>query len=156
MTKLILEKQKRSKEEFEMKKDVLTNSFKASVDSLIARVRKQKELITASYGPIILNSKRNEKPIFDINYELDPVGHNKLRQLNKMQDQLPQAIIVKLKTVRCMKDKVSSGHFLVICHAMDRIGGNRIYEDANYTDKKFKETSRLLREFAIKKRVFLN
>ena len=55
-----------------------------------------------------------------------------------------------------MKDKVSSGHFLVICHAMDRIGGNRIYEDANYTDKKFKETSRLLREFAIKKRVFLN
>ena len=69
-----------------MKKDVLTNSFKASVDSLIARVRKQKELITASYGPIILNSKKNEKPIFDINYELDPVGHNKLRQLNKMQD----------------------------------------------------------------------
>jgi len=63
---------------------------------------------------------------------------------------------VKLKTVRCMKDKVSSGHFLVIVHAMDRIGGNRIFEDANYTDKKFKETSQLLREFAIKKRVFLN
>ena len=56
---LIIEKQKRSKAEFEMKKDVLTNSFKASVDSLISRVKKQKDLITASYGPIILNSKKN-------------------------------------------------------------------------------------------------
>jgi hypothetical protein len=89
LNKLILEKQKRSKEEFEMKKEVLTTSFKASVDSLINRVKKQKELITASYGPIILNSKRNEKPIFDINKELDPVGHDKLRMLNKMQDLLP-------------------------------------------------------------------
>lgn len=63
---------------------------------------------------------------------------------------------MKLKTVRCMKDKVSSGHFLMIVHALDRIGGNRILEDHDYADKKFKETSKLLREFAIKKRVFLN
>ena len=55
-----------------------------------------------------------------------------------------------------MKDKVSSGHFLIIVHALDRIGGNRIIEDANKTDRKFKETSHLLREFAIKKRIFLN
>lgn len=58
-----------------MKKEVLTHSFKASVDSLIKRVQKQKEIITASYGPIILNSKKVEKPIFDINKELDPVGY---------------------------------------------------------------------------------
>lgn len=76
---LILDKQKRSKDEYEMKKEVLTNSFKASVDSLIARIKKQKDLITASYGPIILNSKKNEKPVFDINRDLDPVGHDKLR-----------------------------------------------------------------------------
>lgn len=94
--------------------------------------------------------------MFDINKELDPVGHDRLRILNNIQNQLPQAIIVKLKTVRCMKDKVSSGHFLMIVHALDRIGGNRILEDHNYADKKFKETSKLLREFAIKKRVFLN
>lgn len=156
LNNLILEKQRRSKEDYEMKKDVLTNSFKASVDSLIARVKKQKDLITSSYGPIILNSKKNEKPVFDINKDLDPVGHYKLRHLNKMQDKLPQSIIVKLKTVRSMKDKVSSGHFLLIVHALDRIGGNRMCEDPNYTDQKFKETSKLLREFAIKKRIFLN
>lgn len=154
--KLIIEKQKRSKDEFEMKKEVLTNSFKASVDMLIAKVKKQKDLITASYGPIILDSKQNEKPIFDINQELDPEGHDRLRALAKMQDRLPQAIIVKVRQVRCMKDKVSSGHFLIIVHALDRIGGNRMLEDHAKTDVKFKSTSHLLREFAIKKRIYLN
>lgn len=86
LEKLIKGKQERSKAEFEMKKDVLTNSFKASVDSLIKRVLKQKEIITASYGPIILNSKKNEKPVFDINKELDPEGHERLYRLNKIQD----------------------------------------------------------------------
>lgn len=55
-----------------------------------------------------------------------------------------------------MKDKVSSGHFLIVVHALDRIGGNRILEDSQKTDRKFKDTSKLLREFAIKKRIFLN
>lgn len=73
---LIKRKQERSKKEFEMKKEVLRESFKASVDSLIKRVRKQKEIITSSYGPIVLNSKKIEKPIFEINKELDPEGHN--------------------------------------------------------------------------------
>jgi hypothetical protein len=86
LEKLIKGKQERSKAEFEMKKDVLTNSFKASVDSLIKRVLKQKDIITASYGPIILNSKKNEKPVFDINKELDPEGHERLYRLNKIQD----------------------------------------------------------------------
>ena len=55
-----------------------------------------------------------------------------------------------------MKDKVSSGHFLIVVHALERIGGNRILEDPQKTDRKFKDTSKLLREFAIKKRIFLN
>lgn len=55
-----------------------------------------------------------------------------------------------------MKDKVSSGHFLILVHALDRIGGNRIILDHKNTDKKFKETSKMLREFAIKKKKFLN
>ena len=86
LEKLIKGKQERSKAEFEMKKEDLTNSFKASVDSLIKRVLKQKDIITASYGPIILNSKKNEKPVFDINKELDPEGHERLYRLNKIQD----------------------------------------------------------------------
>ena len=40
-----------------MKKEVLQESFNASVDSLIKRVKKQKDIITSSYGPIVLNSK---------------------------------------------------------------------------------------------------
>lgn len=81
---LIVRKQERSKKEFEMKKEVLRDSFKASVDSLIKRVRKQKEIITSSYGPIVLNSKKVEKPIFEINKELDPEGHNFIKTLIKI------------------------------------------------------------------------
>ena len=79
---IIKNKQDQSKKEFQMKKDVLQSSFKASVNSLIVRVKKQKDIITSSYGPIVLNSKKIEKPIFDINQELDPVGHENMRKLN--------------------------------------------------------------------------
>ena len=72
IAKLILKKQRRSEAEFKMKKEVLSSSFKASVESLTRRIRKQKEIITSSYGPIVLQSKKREKPIFDINEELDP------------------------------------------------------------------------------------
>ena len=64
-----------------MKKEVLQSSFKASVESLIKRIRKQKEIITGSYGPIVLDPKRVEKPIFDINPDLDPEGHKQLQEM---------------------------------------------------------------------------
>jgi uncharacterized protein with gpF-like domain len=89
VVKLIEKKQERSKQEFEMKKEVLASSFKASVESLIKRIQKQKEIITSSYGPIVLNSKRIEKPIFDINKDLDPVGHKHMNEMNAMQDKVP-------------------------------------------------------------------
>ena len=44
----------------------------------------------------------------------------------KIQDKLPQTILVKLRVARCLKDKISSGHYLIIVHVLDRIGGNRI------------------------------
>ena len=68
--------------DFDMKKEVLTNNFNGSVHNLIQKVRDQKEIITSSYGPIVLNSKQNEEPIFDINPELDPEGHRFLRRVN--------------------------------------------------------------------------
>ena len=61
---LIKRKQERSRQEFKMKQEVLKDSFKVSVDSLVKRVRKQKDLITSSYGPIVLNAMKNQKPIF--------------------------------------------------------------------------------------------
>ena len=69
---------------------------------------------------------------------------------------MPQTILVKVKTVRCMKDKVASGHYLVIVHALDRIGGNRIKFKHKSVQNAYMETSVELREFSKRKRAFLN
>ncbi len=69
---------------------------------------------------------------------------------------MPQSLLVKVRTVRCLKDKVSSGHYLVIVHALDRIGGNRIKFDHIKTEGYYKVISKNLREFSQKKRAFLN
>lgn len=58
--------------------------------------------------------------------------------------------------MRCLKDKVASGHYLVIVHALDRLGGNRIIFDHQKTEGYYKVISKNLREFAQKKRAFLN
>lgn len=47
-----------------------------------------------------------------------------------------------------MKDKVSSGHYIVIVHALDAIGGNRIEFNHNRTESHYKIISKNLREFA--------
>jgi len=65
-------------------------------------------------------------------------------------------MLVKIKTVRCLKDKVASGHFLVIVHALDRIGGNRIMFDYQKTEEEYRVLSKSLRDLAIKKREYLN
>ena len=65
-------------------------------------------------------------------------------------------MLVKLKTVRCLKDKVASGHFLVIVHALDRIGGNRIMFDYQRNEEQYRVLSKNLRDLAIKKREYLN
>jgi len=153
---MIRSKQKRSENEYMMKKDVLTSSFKSSVNSLIRRISKQKDIITSHYGPIVLSTKKDERPIFEISPDLDPTGHKFVKQLNEMQEKVPQTIMVKLRCVRCIKDKISNGHFLLIVHAMDRLGGNRIYFDINKTEKQYKVLSKNLRDFAKKKRTYLN
>lgn len=153
---LLMRKQERSKLEFEMKQEVLQSRFKTSVNSLIKKVKKQRDLITTSYGPVVLNSKKIEKPIFDINKELDPEGHKQIRQLNVLQEKMPQTILVKMRTVRSLKDKISSGNYLMIVHYLDRIGGNRIMLNAQRTAEDYRHLSKQLRSFAIKKRQFLN
>ena len=61
-----------------------------------------------------------------------------------------------MRTVRCLKDKVASGHYLVIVHALDRIGGSRINFEHTKTESYYKIISKNLRDFAKKKRIFLN
>ena len=63
---------------------------------------------------------------------------------------------MKVRTVRCLKDKIASGHYIVIVHALDRIGGNRIEFNHNSTEDYYKIISKNLREFAKQKRAFLN
>ncbi len=58
--------------------------------------------------------------------------------------------------MRCLKDKVASGHYLVIVHALDRIGGSRINFEFSKTESYYKIISKNLRDFAKKKRAFLN
>jgi len=154
--KMLDRKQERPKKEFKMKKEVLTTSFGASVQNLIKKIRKQKEIITSSYGPMVLNPKKVERPIFNINEEIDPQGSKWVESMNEDQDKIAQTVLVKLKTVRCMKDKVSSGHYLMIVHAMDRIGGNRLHLKPKVVHKQYLDLSQDLRSFAQKKRTFLN
>ena len=153
---MIDKKQEKSKMDFEMKNEVLSNNFRNSVTSLIEKVKDQKEIITSSYGPIVLNSKENEEPIFDINPELDPDGHKFLRKVNSEQDKIPQALLVKLRTVRCLKDKVSSGHYVMMCQVYDRLGGNPLTFNTYQVEEQYRFLSRNLREFSLKKREFLN
>jgi len=42
-----------------------------------------------SYGPLVLNPKQKEKPIFEINKDLDPEGYKWYSQLSKEQDNIP-------------------------------------------------------------------
>lgn len=63
---------------------------------------------------------------------------------------------MKIKTVRCLKDKISSGHFLIVVKPMDRLGGNKIALSPGLTHEKYLTLSGHLRDFAMKKRAFLN
>ena len=63
---------------------------------------------------------------------------------------------MKIRAVRCLKDKISSGQFLLIVNAMDRVGGNKLPFDKRREEDKYRLLSKNLREFAIKKRSFLN
>lgn len=42
------------------------------------------------------------------------------------RSKVPQPIKVKVVSARCLKDKVGSGHFIMMCSVYDRIGGKRI------------------------------
>ena len=80
-------------------------------------------MITEAYGPLVLFSKRKEQPIFTIHN--DESSEQFERMLHK-RERVPQPIKVKVVTARCMKDKVGSGHFILLCSVMDRLGGKKI------------------------------
>ena len=59
--------------------------------------------------------------------------------------------------MRCLKDKISSGHYLLLVYPYDRLGGNKIAEQPPAkTHEKYVLLSKELRKFAVSKRKFLN
>lgn len=66
-----------------VKTSVLKDEFTDSVKSLIDQIKRQKDIIIKSYGPLMLQPKREETGIYEIPRELDPAGHKWLKDLNK-------------------------------------------------------------------------
>jgi hypothetical protein len=66
-----------------VKKHVLGAEFKESVDRLIEQIKRQKDIIIKSYGPLMLQNKKHEPPLYQISKELDPVGHKWIKNLNE-------------------------------------------------------------------------
>ena len=68
-----------------VKKQVLTEQLKGSVTNIIKQIKRQKDIVTQSYGPLILSEKKEEPALFSINKELDPEGAKWVSDLNKAQ-----------------------------------------------------------------------
>ena len=73
--KKIRYKEEQSKKEFAHKTKVLKSSFNENISKLIRNVRVQRDTVSQSYGPLTLDQKRNARPIFEINREVDPAGY---------------------------------------------------------------------------------
>ena len=82
-------KQQRSKDEFIIKQTVLKESFGDAIQRLIEQIKRQKDIIIKAYGPLMLTHKKEEPPLYQISKELDPVGYNWIKELNKAQTKIP-------------------------------------------------------------------
>jgi hypothetical protein len=135
---------------------VLGDEFGDSVNRLIQRIKRQKDIIIKSYGPLMLQDKRTEPALYGIPKELDPQGHEWVKALEQAQAKVPQTMLVKVRTIRQLKDKIGAGHYLVVVHVIDRIGGNRIVFNEQRTEQHYKTISKNLRAYQQKKKNYLN
>ena len=136
-----------------MKEKMLRKNFAGTVERLIAKIKEQRDLLLQAYGPLVLNSKQNEPPIFNI--------HNKDRkdefiEMLHIREKVPQPIKVKIVTARCLKDKVGSGHFIMMCSVYDRIGGKRINYNLEECEDQLRTLSHSFRNYNKNKHAFIN
>ena len=66
MIKIIELKERNSKSEYGMKEKMLRKNFQGTVERLITKIKMQRDLLLQSYGPLVLSSKADEPPIFNI------------------------------------------------------------------------------------------
>lgn len=59
-------------------------------------------------------------------------------------------------TARCLKDKVGSGHYILMCSVMDRIGGKKIKYDLEECEDSLRTLSDNFRTYSRNKREFIN
>lgn len=136
-----------------MKETVLRKNFSGTVEKLIAKINIQRDMIQQAYGPLVLNNKEEEPPIFSI--------HNKdsknrfMEQLQKRKN-VPQPIKLKVVTARCLKDKVGSGHYILMCSIYDRIGGKKISYNLEECEDSLRNLSINFRQYTKNKRSFIN
>lgn len=100
--------------------------------------------------------KKKEPPIFHINSKVDEKAANRFKDLLQARTKIPQPIQVKVDCARCLKDKVGSGHFIVLVSVLDRIGGQKIKYDMSECENNLRELSVNIRDFNLKKRNFIN
>ena len=63
---------------------------------------------------------------------------------------------MKIVTARCLKDKVASGHYLMMCSVYDRIGGKKISYDLEECEDSLRDLSINFRQYTKNKREFIN
>lgn len=110
-------------------------------------------MIQQAYGPLVLFSKKKDPPIFSIH---DKDRNAKFEKLIEQRNTIPYPIKLNIITARCLKDKVGSGHFIVMCHIMDRIGGKKIVYDFEDSHDNIRELSENFRYFSKSKTEFIN
>ena len=57
---------------------------------------------------------------------------------------------------KCLKDKVSCGHYILICSVLDRVGGQKMKYNLSECEESFKTLSQKVREYTKKKKEFIN
>jgi len=114
------------------------------VHKLIRHIRIQKANIVQNYGPIILADKKSEPPIFELD---DRQSAHELAEHMRTKHKMPYPTMVKIMNLRCLKDKVGAGQFIVMCHYVDRIGGSRLQYNLEECRSKLVKMSKLIRKF---------
>ena len=110
-------------------------------------------MIIQAYGPLVLFSKKEDPPIFNI-HNID--NNEKFNSLLRHRETVPQPIKVKIVSARCLKDKIGSGHFILMCSVMDRLGGKKISYNLNECEESLRDLSQNFRQYSLSKAKFMN
>ena len=116
---------------------MLTGNFNEYITKLKRNIIQQRDFITEGYGPLTVRNKKRDRPIFEINKEIDPEGYLKYQKLAKEQNQIPSILNINLIKARCLKDKISPGYFILNVKILNRIGGDEEKFDAGEQYNKY-------------------